>query len=111
MDGKTIPIKTVGDLISHYERRAQRIADNFEERARWGHRQHDAYELAMVKEFLNLLYGLDEKEEIRRMKQASDLAWMRVRKYVEHAMDEIVRHCPEDPEEDLEEGEDYEECD
>ena len=92
----TIPIKTVPDLIRHYERKSQQIADNFEERARWGHRQRDAFELSLIKEFLLLLYGLDKDEEIARMEQNSAIAWQRVMKHVSYAMDEIKRHVPED---------------
>lgn len=102
-----LEIKTVGDLINHYEERAQKIADNFEIRSKFGYSQHDAYKLAMIKEFLNFLYGLDETEEIRRMKRSSELAWMRVRRYVDGAMNEISRHLPEDLE-DLEEDPDEE---
>jgi len=98
-----LEIKTVGDLINHYEERAQKIADSFEIRSKFGYSQHDAYKLAMIKEFLNFLYGLDETEEIRRMKRSSELAWMRVRRYVEGAMNEISRHLPEDLEEDPDE--------
>ena len=101
-------IKTIKYLINHYEERSQKISDNFEIRSKFGYSQHDTYKLAMIKEFLNFLYGLDETEEIRRMKRSSELAWMRVRRYVEGAMNEISRHLPEDLE-DLEKDPDEEE--
>ena len=112
MNTPTIPIKTVPDLIRHYERKSQQIADNFEERARWGHRQRDAFELSMIKEFLLFLYGLDKDVEIAKMEQASALAWQRVMKYINYAADEARRHISDQEIEDdeWEEGDDYEEC-
>ena len=105
--GKPIEIKTLPDLIKYYERKSQQIADNFEERARWGHRQRDAFELAMIKEFLLYLYGLDKDVEIARMEQASQVAWQRVMKYINYAADEAKRHVSDREIEDdeWEEGE------
>lgn len=100
MDGKTIPIKTLPDLIRHYERQAEKIADHFQERAIWGHATWDSHELSMVKEFLNYLYALDRDEEIKQMKERSELAWQRVMKYVRAAYFEVGLHCPQpEPEE------------
>ena len=108
MIGKPIEIKTLPDLVKYYERRSQQIADNFEERARWGHRQRDAFEFSMIKEFLLYLYGLDKDVEIARMEQASAVAWQRVMKYINFAADEAKRHIsdPEVEDDEWEEGED-----
>ena len=100
MDGKTIPIKTLPDLIRHYERRQQQIADHYNQRAVWGHAKWDSHELAMVNEFLHFLYGLDRDEEIKQMQQTMDLAWKRMYKYLRPAYYEACVHCPEQEEGD-----------
>lgn len=92
-NGMTIPIKTLPDLIDYYERRAQKIADHYQQRAVWGHSSWDNHELELIKEFLNLLYGLDRDEEIEQLKRKTELAWQRMYKYIRPAFYEVVLHC------------------
>ena len=106
-DGKTIPIKTLPDLISYYERRLQKIADHYQERARWGHGALDTHEITLIKEFLNLMYGLDRDEEIEQLKQKMELTFERFRKYISLAYHEVDQYCR--TREEREEGEEDDE--
>ena len=47
---------TVNDVIHFYELKLQSLQTNFPERERWGHGPHDKHEIAIVQEFLGVLY-------------------------------------------------------
>ena len=83
-------IRTIDDLIHHYQLEIDKIERNLPERERWGHGPWDNHELSKNKEFVQALKCVAEESR-------SQKAWKGVQKAISKISESDEWHDSEDP--------------